>query len=298
MIVAVTGSTGLVGSALVPALAADGHAVRRVVRHAARGEGEVFWDPAAGQIDAAGLAGVEAVVHLAGENVAGRRWNEAFKRLLVESRTRGTRLLCEALTRLDPRPRVLCSASASGYYGDCGDQPVDESSPGGDGFAAHLCQEWEAATAAARDAGIRVVNLRIGVVLDAHGGALAKMLTPFRLGVGGVVGSGRQYVSWIALDDLVRAIGFVLAHESLVGPVNAVAPEPVTNRELTKTLGRVLRRPTVLPLPAFVARLALGEMADEMLLGGVRAEPTALAEAGFSFAHPRLEPALRHVLGT
>ncbi len=296
MIVAVTGSTGLVGSALVRALVADGHTVRPLVRRAARGDGEVQWDPAAGQIDVGGLAGVEAVVHLAGENVAGRRWNAEFKQRLLESRTRGTRLLCDALAGLYPRPRVLCSASAVGYYGDRGDEPVDEASPPGGGFLAHVCQEWEAATAAARAAGIRVVNLRIGVVLDTGGGALQQMLTPFRLGVGGVIGSGRQVISWIVLEDLVSVIQFAITREGLSGPVNAVAPEPATNRELTKTLGRVLGRPTLLPMPAFAARLAFGEMADEMLLGGARVEPKALADAGFFFAFPQLEAALRHVL--
>lgn len=296
MIVAVTGSTGLVGSALVRALEADGHTVRRLVRREVRGEQEVRWDPAAGEIDVGGLASVEAVVHLAGENVAGRRWNEAFKKRLLDSRVEGTRLLCDALAQLDPRPRVLCSASAVGYYGDRGQEPVDESSPPGRGFLAALCQQWEAAAAAAREAGIRVVNLRIGVVLDTQGGALAKMLTPFRLGIGGVIGSGRQQVSWIVLDDLVPAIQFALASEALTGPVNAVAPEPAANRQLTKTLGRVLRRPTIMPMPAFAARLVFGEMADEMLLGGARVEPRALQDAGFSFAFPRLEPALRHVL--
>jgi NAD dependent epimerase/dehydratase family enzyme len=322
MIIAVTGSTGLVGSALVHALEADGHDVRRLVRREVRNQQEIRWDPAAGQIDAAGLVSVDAVVHLAGENLAAHRWTDAFKEQIRSSRVAGTRLLCEALakclsqdqgkgdSRIFPRglgktgsvpdgfgPQVLCSASAIGYYGDRGQEQLDESSPPGHGFLPEVCSEWEAATDPARAAGMRVVNLRIGVVLSAHGGALSRMLPPFRMGVGGVIGSGRQVISWIALDDLVSAIQFVLANPMLTGPVNAVAPEPATNRELTKTLGRVLGRPTILPLPAFAARLAFGEMANELLLGGARVEPKALLEAGFSFAYPRLEPALRHVLG-
>jgi uncharacterized protein (TIGR01777 family) len=297
MIIAVTGSTGLVGSALVPALEADGHRVRRLVRREVRNpEREVRWDPASGQIDAAGLAGVEAVVHLAGVNVAAHRWTSRFKDEIRISRVAGMRLLCDALARLDPRPQVLCSASATGYYGNRGQEPVDESSPPGRGFLAEVCREWEAATGAAREAGIRVVNLRIGVVLSSKDGALARMLPFYRKGLGGVIGSGRQVISWIALDDLVSAIQFSLTRSSLAGPVNAVGPEPVTNREFTRTLGLVLKRPTAFWMPAFIARLAFGEMADEVLLGGARVEPKALMEAGFSFACPRLEPALRHVL--
>ncbi|MEX2317088.1 MAG: TIGR01777 family oxidoreductase [Pirellulales bacterium] len=297
MIVAITGSTGLVGSALVESLERGGHLVRRLVRREVRdSEREIRWDPAASTIDAGELEGIDGVVHLAGENLAAHRWNEKVKREIRDSRVQGTRLLAETLAKLANKPDVFVSASAIGYYGDRGEQPVDESSPPASGFLADVCREWEAATQAARDAGIRVVNLRLGVVLSPRGGALVKMLLPFKLGVGGVIGSGRQVWSWIALDDLVAAIEFALANAALAGPVNAVAPEPVTNREFTKTLGRVLRRPTVLPMPAFAARLALGEMADEMLLAGVRVEPRVLRSAGFAFQHPRLEPALRHLL--
>jgi uncharacterized protein len=297
MIVAATGSTGLVGTALVEALEAEGHLVRRLVRRPVRDdEHEIRWDPAAGTIDAPELSGVDAVIHLAGENLAGHRWNESFKTKIRDSRIRGTRLLCDTIASLSSKPSVLVSASAVGYYGDRGDERVDESSPPGSGFLADLCQQWEAETHPARDADVRVVNLRLGVVLSSNGGALGKMLTPFKLGLGGVIGSGRQYLSWITLEDLVRAIQFALHAAALSGPVNAVAPESVTNREFTKTLGRVLHRPTVFPMPAFAARLAFGEMADEMLLSGVRVEPRALSSARFEFNDPQLEPALRHVL--
>ncbi|MEX2092236.1 MAG: TIGR01777 family oxidoreductase [Pirellulales bacterium] len=298
MIIAVTGSTGLVGSALVAALEARGHLVRRLVRHEVQdAEREIRWNPDRGEIDAAELNGVDAVVHLAGENVAGGRWSEDFKRRILESRTKGTRLLAETLAGLELKPSVMASASATGYYGNRGDEEVDELAPSGNGFLAEVCREWEAAAQPAHDAGIRLVKLRIGPVLSPKGGALAKMLLPFKLGLGGVIGSGRQYFSWITLDDLVSAIVFALETESLVGPVNAVTPFAVTNREFTKTLGRVLGRPTIFPMPAFAARLAFGEMADEMLLGGVRVAPHELTAAHFQFAYPEFEPALRHLLG-
>ena len=298
MIIAVTGSTGLVGSALVARLEGRGHLVRRLVRHEVKdAEREICWNPDTGEIDAAELNGVDAVVHLAGENIAGRRWSEDFKRRILKSRTTGTRLLAETLAQLEMKPSVLVSASATGFYGNRGDEAVDELSPSGNGFLAEVCREWEAAAEPAHDAGIRLVKLRIGPVLSPKGGALAKMLPPFKMGLGGVIGSGRQYFSWIALDDLLNAIVFALETESLVGPVNAVAPGAVTNREFTKTLGRVLGRPTIFPMPAFAAKLAFGEMADEMLLGGVHVRPHELSAASFKFAYPELEPALRHLLG-
>jgi uncharacterized protein len=297
MIIAVTGSTGLVGTALVETLEAEGSLVRRLVRRPVRdGQHEIHWNPAAGTIDAAALSGVDAVVHLAGENLSAKRWTESFKTEIRDSRVRSTQLLCDALASLSNKPGVLLSASAVGYYGDRGDEIADESSSPGSGFLADVCCEWEAATRSARDAGIRVVNLRFGVVLSTQGGALAQMLTPFRLGAGGAIGSGRQYLSWIEIDDLVSAIVFVLRTAALAGPVNAVAPQPVTNREFTKTLGRVLGRPTVLPMPAFAARLAFGEMADEMLLSSIRVDPRALLAAGFKFKFPDLESALRRLL--
>jgi uncharacterized protein (TIGR01777 family) len=297
MIIAITGSSGLVGSALVHALEADGHLIRPVVRRAPRaGANEIRWDPDRGMIDAAEFASVDAVVHLAGENIAAHRWTESFKQKILTSRIRGTKLLCDTLAGLASKPTVLISASAIGYYGNRGDELLDESATSGGGFLAEVCQQWEAATVPARDADIRVVNLRIGFVLSKNGGGLAKMLTPFRLGLGGVIGSGNQYMSWIALDDLVRVIQFTLSAAAIAGPVNAVAPTPVTNREFTKTLGRVLRRPTIFPMPAFATKLAFGEMADDMLLGGARVEPRALTNARFEFHYPQLDSALRHVV--
>lgn len=297
MIVVISGSTGLVGTALVSALEGQGDLVRRLVRGEVRdGDHEIHWDIDAGQIDASELNGVDAVVHLAGENIAGGRWTENFKRRILESRVRGTTLLATTLAGLEMKPSVLVSGSATGYYGNRGDEVVDETSESGSGFLAEVCRQWEAATEPAREAGIRVVNLRTGPVLSKKGGALAKMLLPFRLGLGGVIGSGRQYFSWIELDDLVSAIVFVLQNESISGPVNAVAPGAVTNYEFTKTLGRALGRPTIFPMPAFAARLAFGEMADEMLLGGAHVEPRGLSQSDFEFSYPKLESALEHVL--
>jgi uncharacterized protein (TIGR01777 family) len=298
MKVLVTGAGGLIGSALVPLLTTGGHRVTRLVRSQPRpGAAEIHWDPAAGVVDVASLEGVEAVVHLAGENIASGRWTTARKARIRESRVRGTRTLCRALAHLSHPPKVLVSASAIGYYGDRGSDPLWENSAPGVGFLADVCRAWEEATQPAVEKGIRVVLLRIGIVLSPAGGALAKMLLPFRLGVGGVIGSGQQYMSWVALDDVVGAAHHALVTDTLQGPVNAVAPYPVTNREFTKTLGRVLRRPTFLPMPAFAARLALGEMADALLLASTRVEPKRLLATGYSFRYSELEDALRHVLG-
>jgi len=299
--VAVTGASGLVGSALVTGLTSAGHRVVRVVRGAGAasvaGQRLARWDPESGALEPSALAGADAVVHLAGESVAGGRWTEAKKRRIRSTRVDVTRRLAEALPRLERPPRLLVSASAVGYYGDRGSEILREDSAPGPGFLAEVCREWEAATDPAARAGIRVVRLRIGMVLSRRGGALGAMLTPFRLGAGGPVGSGVQWVSWIAIDDLVGAILHALATESLAGPVNAVAPEPVTNRELARTLGRVLRRPALLPLPAVAARLLFGQMADELLLASARVEPARLRATGFTFRHARLEDALRHELG-
>ena len=296
--IVVTGASGLIGKRLVASLESAGRRVLRAVRRDVRDPAREFlWDPAQGRIDRDKLVGVDAVVHLAGANVAGKRWTPAYKKLLIESRVQGTQLISEAIAALEPKPRVLTCASAIGFYGDRGDELVDESSPSGDGFLPDLCLQWERACQPARDAGIRVANMRIGVVLTPDGGALAKMLTPFKLGAGGVIGSGRQYMSWIALVDLVRAIGQVLDDDQLSGPVNLVAPSPATNREFTKTLGKVLFRPTLFPMPAFAARLAFGEMADELLLSSTRVAPTALKRSSFRFDHAELESALRHLLG-
>ena len=296
--VAVSGSTGLVGSALVPFLTTGGHRVTRLVRSQLHpGADEIRWDPIGGSIETAGLEGIDAVVHLAGENIAAGRWTAATKARIKESRVRGTRLLCEALARLHRPPPVVVCASAIGYYGDRGATSVDEDSAAGTGFLADVCRAWEAATAPAGDAGIRVVHLRCGVVLTAAGGALAKLLLPFQLGVGGRVGSGAQYMSWIGIDDVLGAILHTLRTTTLRGAVNAVAPQPVTNLEFTKTLGRVLSRPTLFPVPAAAARLAFGEMADEMLLASTRAVPTRLTATHYTFRHGELEAALRHTLG-
>ncbi len=297
MKVLVSGSSGLIGSALLPFLTARDHTVHRLVRSARPSQVDVAWDPSAARIDATRLSGIDAAVHLAGESIAGGRWTAQRKARIRDSRVEGTRLLAEALGQSPQPPKVLVCASAVGFYGDRGSEQVDEESASGEGFLAEVCREWEAAAAPAAARGIRVVHLRIGVVLSAAGGALATMLTPFRLGLGGVVGSGDQYMSWIALDDVVGAIYHALITQALSGPVNAVAPTPVTNREFTKTLGRVLSRPTLLPIPAFAARLAFGEMADELLLSSTRVAPTKLQATGYRFRFPELEGALRHLLG-
>lgn len=296
--VCVSGAAGLVGSALVPFLTTGGHHVTRLGRAPARSpESVVRWDPAGGTIDAPGLEGMDAIVHLAGESVAGKRWTAATKSRILDSRIKGTTLLCETLARLRQPPKTLVCASAIGYYGNAGAAEVREESPCGDGFLADVCRQWEAATEPASAAGIRVVQLRIGIVLSPAGGALATMLRPFQLGLGGRLGSGAQYMSWISIDDLIGAILHALTTDVLRGPVNAVAPLPVTNAEFTRVLGHVLRRPTLFPVPAAAARLAFGEMADEMLLGGARVAPARLRDTGYAFRHADLETALRHVLG-
>lgn len=298
MKVAVTGATGLIGSALVPFLRGGGHEAAPLRRApAGRGGDGPSWDPDTGALSAGALDGLDAVVHLAGENVAGGRWTAARKARIRDSRVDGTRRLAEALAALPAPPRTLVAASAIGFYGDRGDEALDESSPPGEGFLPVVCQAWEEAAAPAREAGIRVVHLRIGVVLTPAGGALGQMLLPFRMGVGGVIGSGRQYMSWVALDDVLGGVLHVLRTDGLAGAVNMVAPNPATNMEFTKTLGRVLRRPTILPLPGFAARLAFGEMADALLLASARVEPARLRQGGFAFGYPGLEDALRHVLG-
>jgi uncharacterized protein (TIGR01777 family) len=292
----VTGASGLVGTPLTAELAAAGHRVVRAVRRTPVGADELQWDPAGGQIDLKKLAEADAVVHLAGENIAAGRWTASFKDKILRSRVDGTSLIARSLAGLPGGPRTLVAASAIGYYGDRGAEVLTEDSPPGDDFLAEVCREWEAACQPVRDAGLRVANLRIGVVLSPLGGALKKMLTPFRLGGGGVIGSGRQYMSWITLDDLVRAIVFVVHRPEMQGAINLTAPRPVTNHEFTKTLGRVLRRPTLFPMPAFAARLAFGEMADALLLGSAQVQPRRLEEAQFAFHHPQLEEALRSLL--
>lgn len=300
MRIALTGSSGLIGSALLTRFAQDGHVMTRVVRNAGVQDPQhrtTVWSPASGIIDPGGLEGHDAVVHLAGEDIAAGRWTPTRKQAIRESRIRGTRLLCETLAGLAHKPRVLITASGIGYYGNHEpDHRVDETSTRGTGFLADLVRDWEQAAAPAFAAGIRVVHTRFGIVLSPRGGALAKMLPPFKMGLGGKVGSGKQVMSWIALDDVPSVMLHAMAHGSLSGPVNVVSPHAVTNAEFTRTLGRVLGRPTILPLPAFAARLLFGEMADALLLGGARVLPKRLEGSGYRFAYPDLEPALVHLL--
>jgi uncharacterized protein len=296
MQVVLTGASGLIGSALVPALTTGGHGVTRLVRSDRPAQdGEAGWDPSAGRLDVPALEGADAVVHLAGETVAGR-WNDDKKRRIMDSRARSTKLIAETLAAMEPRPGVFVCASAIGYYGDRGDERLAEDSKGGEGFLADVVREWEAATLPAAEAGVRVVNLRFGIVLSPAGGALASMLTPFKLGAGGPFGGGRQYMSWIAIDDIVGAIQHALTTESLAGPVNATSPYPVTNSEFSKTLGRVLKRPSVARVPAPVLRLVVGEFSKE-LLDSRRVLPMKLTDSGYEFRYPQLETALRHLLG-
>jgi hypothetical protein len=289
-----TGSHGLIGSALSAALEGDGNSVSRLVRSEPAGDSEVQWDPARGHLDVRALDDIDGVVHLSGETVAGR-WTATKKERILASRVNSTRLLSEALGKVATRPRVLVVASAVGYFGDRGEETLTEASAPGGGFLADVVKRWEAASAPAEEAGIRVVRTRFGIVLSPAGGALGTMLRPFRLGLGGKIGSGRQYMSWVAIDDVVGAIQRALVDDSLSGPVNVVAPNPVTNQEFTRTLGRVLHRPAVFWVPAPALRLALGEFATEVL-GGARVLPAKLESAGYEFRQPRLDGALRHVL--
>jgi len=296
MNVLIAGASGLVGSALIPALESEGATVTRLVR-TSPGAAEIEWHPNNDQIDSAALEGCDAIINLAGENIAAGRWTDDQKRKIHDSRVNGTHLLSEAIAKLKQKPRVFLCASATGIYGDRGDEVLDEQSDSGGGFLAGVCREWEQATKPAVDAGVRTVNLRFGPILAREGGMLAKLLTPFKMGVGGKVGSGKQYISWVAIDDVVAAMKLALQDQSIHGPLNIVSPHPVTNEEFTKTLGHVLSRPTALAMPAFAVRLAFGEMADEMLLTSQRVIPKRLSDAGYEFAYPELEGALRKHLG-
>ena len=297
MKILVSGSHGLVGKALTHSLTGDGHEVVRLVRHERTfGTLEVEWHPDQGRIDAAHLEGIEAVVHLAGDNIAAGRWTGQKKQTIRESRVQGTALLSEALASLTQPPSVFVSASAIGFYGNRGDELLTEQSPPGKDFLANVCIDWEAATFAATEKGIRTTHARFGVILDAREGALAKMLPPFRAGIGGKIGAGNQWMSWIALADVIAALKFLLADNTIQGPVNVVAPNPATNAEFTKTLARVISRPAIFPMPAFAARFAFGEMADALLLASQKVDPAVLEDNGFLFTWPTLEPALQHIL--
>jgi uncharacterized protein len=296
--VAISGASGYIGSALARDLAAGGIEVARLVRRAARVPAEIGWDPSArgDGLDPDSLRGINAVVHLSGAPIAGQRWTASRKAVLRASRIGSTQVLAAALARADPRPGVLLCGSAIGYYGDTGDRAVDESAPCGAGFLAELVRDWEAATAAARDAGVRVVSLRSGLVFGPGGGMLARLMPPFRFGLGARIGSGRQYLTWISLADEVRAIRFLLDAAGLDGPVNLTAPQPVTNAEFTRALAAALGRPAVLRLPAVALRAVLGDVASE-LLASSRVLPARLTEAGFVFQHPTIAAALAAAAG-
>jgi len=295
--IAVTGATGLVGEELVKSLSRDDVAVKSIVRRTPdRYESQIQWDTKNGFVNPERLEGLDAVVHLAGEPIAEGRWNDKKKARIRNSRVDGTATLARALAGTTHKPKVLVSASATGFYGDRGDEVLTEASEPGSGFLPDVCKAWEEVTKPAEDAGIRVVHIRTGIVLTKSGGALGAMLMPFRLGVGGVMGSGKQYWSWVSVEDLVSIIEFAISNESLGGPVNAVSPHPSTNREFTKAMGRTLSRPTIFPMPGFVARMVIGEMADALLLASTRAMPQRLLDAGFEFEHSDLDATLTHAL--
>jgi uncharacterized protein (TIGR01777 family) len=302
MRVAITGSSGLIGSALTRSLLADGHEVVRLTRGQTNTSGVTLdgsetahWDPIAGTLQPGALVGVDAVVHLAGAGVGEKRWNDAYKREIRDSRVLGTRTIATAIAALDTKPRVLVSGSAVGYYGDTGDLVVDESVPAGGDFLARLCVEWEAAAKPAVDAGVRVAHPRTGLVVSAKGGAWGRLLPLFRLGVGGTLGSGRQYWPCISLDDQIAALRFVIDRDDVAGPLNFTGPEPLTNRDVTRAVGRILRRPTLAPVPEFALRLVVGEFADS-ITASCRAVPAALLAAGFTFRHPTVEQAVAAAL--
>lgn len=297
MDIAITGASGFIGTALTASLKADGHRPIALVRRAASGADEITWDPAAETIDSASLEGVDAVVHLAGAGIGDKKWSDARKKVILDSRVKGTRTLADALAGLNDKPSVLVSSSGIGYYGSCGDDLLDESKAAGDGFLADVCVQWEDATQAASAAGIRTVLARTSVVIDDSGGTLKKQLLLFKLGLGGRFGPGTQWLSWISLDDQVRALRFLIDND-ISGAVNLCSPNPVTNQEFTKTLGSVLKRPTLLPVPLFGPKLLFGsELVEQLILASQRGVPQALIDAGFTFQDPTLDGALRTMLG-
>ncbi len=297
MKVAVTGSSGLIGTSLVSFLSKKDVAVCKIVRENPKDD-DISWKPEGGDWDSAFSGGIDGIVHLAGENIALGKWTKSKKEKIRKSRIEGTKRLCEHILKLPTPPSVFVCASAIGYYGDRGMEFLNESSSRGSGFLPDVCLGWEEAANKVSDAGIRVVNVRFGIVLSKNGGALAKMLTPFKIGMGGKVGSGTQYMSWVAMDDVTGAIYHALTTDLLKGPVNVTAPNPVTNKEFTNTLGKVLNRLTVMPMPAFAARLAFGEMANDLLLASTRVAPKRLSDSGYEFQYTELESALKHILNT
>lgn len=300
MKILIAGASGLVGTDLIPFLTTQTHTVKTLTRRKDSVDADtIFWDPEQGQVNLADLEGFDAIINLAGDNLASGRWTEAKKEAILQSRLKSTRTLARAIKRLKQPPKVFLNASAIGYYGDCGDRWVDEKSPNGKGFLAEVCRQWEAAAHEAERPETRVVTLRTGVVFSPKGGAFAKMSIPFKLGLGGAIGSGKQWVSWVAIDELLSIIHHILATKAIVGPVDAVSPNPVTNREMTKTLGKVLGRWTIFPMPAAAAKFVFGkEMAEETLLSSTRVRPSVLQETNYQFLFPDLEGALHHMLGT
>jgi len=295
MKVVLTGASGLLGNALLSSLRGDGHQVTRLVRREPTKPDEARWDPRGGQVDPTALEGADAVIHLAGPGLGDRPWTAAQKRMLLDDRVSATHTITEAMAAAEPRPRVLLSMSGTGYYGNPGEALLTEDAPQGDGYVAQIAAAWEQATAPASDAGIRVVRMRTGVVLSASGGAFGRLLPIFRLGIGGRLGSGRQWWSWVALPDYVAAVRFLLDHDDIDGAVNITSPEPIRNADLTAAIGRVLHRPTFTVAPGFALKLPLRDFAED-LLGGQRSVPQRLLDAGFTFEHPTFEPALRAVL--
>ena len=296
MKVLISGAKGLVGDALGKSLAKDGHEILSLVRRPSNNKSEIEWDPNKGTLDAQLLEGMDVVIHLAGESIASGRWTDEKKQKIFDSRVKGTTLLSEALAQLSAPPATFISASAIGFYGNRGDELLTEQSAPGHDFLADVCIAWEKATSAAEAKGIRTIHTRFGIILDPKGGALSQMLTPFRMGVGGKVGDGKQWISWIALADVTRGLNCLIEKTAIKGPVNFVAPHPVTNAEFTKVLGRAVSRPTIFPMPAFGARLVFGEMADALLLSSTKVQPKVLREHGFEFEFPTLQAALEKIL--